>query len=726
MSPEQVRGEKLDARTDLFSFGLVLYEMATGQRAFTGDTAPVLHEAILHQSPVPPRQVNPGLPSGLERIVGKALEKDRQLRYQHAREIRDDLKRMASKTPRRARRDSLKAIPRNPWLIVSSGVLVLLLVVGGFLWLKRLEPPLPPPLSQRQLTTNSSENPVSTGAISPDGRYLAYADLLGIHVKLIATGEAHTVPQPESLKGIQVNWGIINGWVPDGTHLIANAIIPGKEPSVWIIPVIGGAPHKIRDDAYAGAISRDGSWVAFIANPGEIGYREMWMMRPDGTDAHKLFEGDANSGFQGAEWSPDSQRLSFEWGQRTGGKIDWNMVSRDLKGGPAVIAIPGGIEDWSWSPDGRMIYSLSESNSAGESCNFWAVEIDNRTGRPTGPAKPLTNWAGFCMDNPSATLDGKRLSFRRWSPQGSVYIADLEDHGTRVTPPKRLTLNEGRNYPASWTIDNKAVIFGSYRDGRWRIYKQALNGDSAEAIETGADEDVAGPRLSPDGKWIFYIALPRADSPSQPLTPSPVHRLMGVPISGGSPRFVMTADIYGEPHCSRLPATICAIAEQTADRRQLIFTAFDVNGRIRELLRFNTESKSYFDYVWDLSPDGTRIAILKSSESLIRILSLRDESSKDVVPKDGSALESVNWAADGKGFFASSHTKEGLVLLHLDQQGNTRVIWEQKGSIAPWNWPFPQWVVGPSAPWAVPSPDGRHLAIYEWSLSANMWMMENF
>jgi hypothetical protein len=89
-------------------------------------------------------------------------------------------------------------------------------------------------------------------------------------------------------------------------------------------------------------------------------------------------------------------------------------------------------------------------------------------------------------------------------------------------------------------------------------------------------------------------------------------------------------------------------------------------------------------------------------------------------------LESVNWAADGHSIFSSSHTTEGVVLLRLDLQGNAHVVWEHKGSIAPYNWPFPQLPGGRAAPFGIPSPDRRYLAIYEWSLTANMWMMENF
>jgi eukaryotic-like serine/threonine-protein kinase len=125
------------------------------------------------------------------------------------------------------------------------------------------------------------------------------------------------------------------------------------------------------------------------------------------------------------------------------------------------------------------------------------------------------------------------------------------------------------------------------------------------------------------------------------------------------------------------------------------------------------------------SPDGTRIAVLKYSAGKIRVFSLDGVVQKEISVKGWKSLESVHWVADGKGFFVSGAGDGGSALLHLDLRGNAHVLWKQKGSIAPWNVPLAhRW--GPSAPWAIPSPDGRHLAIYDWSLSGNIWMVENF
>jgi eukaryotic-like serine/threonine-protein kinase len=721
MSPEQVRREKLDTRTDLFSFGLVLYEMATMHQAFSGTTAAILYDSILSRVPIPARELNPQLPPQLgEDIINKALQKDRQLRYQTASEIGADLNSVAlglHQTGSRAKwHDTLARV---------SAVAATLLIAAAILWFTKtrshsLNGPLD--LKQRQLTRNSSEDAVSSGSISPDGTYLAYADLKGIHTKLIETGETRTISQPDSLRGIQVNWGVVSNWASDGSRFIANANVSGKPPSIWAVPAMGGAPRKLRDDAYAWAVSRDGLWVAFTANLTGSLYREMWRMRLDGEQAAKLFEADSKSGLYGAEWSPDGNRVSYFAAHQAAGNSEIDIESRDLHGGPAVVAGPGNVADWTWSPDGRIIYILAEASPLDGSCNFWERYIDSQTGKPEGVPRRLTNWAGFCMEDPSVTANAKRLVFRKLSPQSTVYVADIQPSGARLGPARRLTMTEGQNYPFAWTADSKAVVFESYRDGRWSIFKQLLDDDTAEPIVTGIqDEGAAFATVSSSGTLLLYMARSTHDGPST----SRLDKLMRVPIGGGgSPELVLTARVYGKPACARPPANLCAIAERTPDGKQLVFTAFDPEkGRLGELARFDSGPATGTQYLWDLSPDGTRIAVLKYSQGVIDILPLNGGVFQKIEVKGWSSLLSLNWDSTGKGILASSQTKTGSVLLRICLTGEAHALWEQKGSIAPWNRPFPDF---PSAPWAVPSPDGGRLAIYSWNMSSNMWMIENF
>jgi serine/threonine protein kinase len=207
MSPEQARGEKLDARTDLFSFGAVFYEMVTGRMAFPGNTAAIVHDAVLNRAPVPVLRLNPGLPPKFEEIVVKALEKDRKLRYQNASDVRADLQRLNrdmeltelrisdTSNPSRA---VMTGVSTKPVAVIAT-VAMLAIVAGFGLW--RLYGPAhtaPQTLVQRSITANPPENPVYAAAISPDAKYLAYADFTGVFVRLLETGETHSLPLPQS------------------------------------------------------------------------------------------------------------------------------------------------------------------------------------------------------------------------------------------------------------------------------------------------------------------------------------------------------------------------------------------------------------------------------------------------------------------------------------------------------------------------------------------------
>jgi eukaryotic-like serine/threonine-protein kinase len=212
MSPEQARGEELDARTDLFSFGAVLYEMATGRQPFIGNTSAIIFDAILNKPPTAPVRINPELPAGLEAVINKCLEKERNLRYQTASDLRADLQRLkrdtqSAKIAAVSGTSSVAAAPLVPvksrkWpLFAGVGALlaVIALLAAGYFagWFGSAQPYSQAQLKPQKLTANSSDDPVSVTSISPDGKYLLFADLEGLHLRLMATGETQSLPIPD-------------------------------------------------------------------------------------------------------------------------------------------------------------------------------------------------------------------------------------------------------------------------------------------------------------------------------------------------------------------------------------------------------------------------------------------------------------------------------------------------------------------------------------------------
>ncbi len=705
MSPEQVRGEKLDARTDLFSFGLVLYEMATGQQPFTGDTAVALHDAILKHFPVPARQLNPALPPKLEAIISRALEKDRGARYQTASEMCADLEIL---------KREIEPKHRSRWRAMAVAAFVVVAIASTAFWFAKRQlqsPAALPQIKLRQLTSNSSENGVTGGAISPDGRYVAYTDRVGMHLKLVETGETRSIPQPDEVKSNWVSWDIA-AWFPDGTRFLANAYRQrGDSPnrnsrgaSIWMVSLLGGPPHKLRDEAVAYSVSPDGSLISFGTNPGRRDEREIWLMQPDGDQARKMFDTDASSEIGGLQWSQDGQRVIYARWDVPHDKLAF--VSRDLKGGPITTILPPfdpkEVQDSFWMPEGRLIYDSGEPGPMYH-CSLWQIRMDPRLTEFIGKPQRITTFAGFCAAVLNATLDSKRLAFMEWRPNTNIYVADLQAGGGRITTPTRFTMEQSWNEPFGWTADSKTVLFYSNRSDVAVLFKQPLDQDTAEPIVTSkASENLDSTGcLSPEGHWVFYWVGSKDGAPG---------KLMRVPVTGGSPQLVLTANYSGGPRCARSPATLCAIAERSSDRTQIAFSAFDpVSGRGRKLAEWKTDATA--DYYWDLSPDGTRIAVLKSREGRIHILWLNGQAPQEVTVKGWTTLTTAVWTAEGNGLFVSGFTERGVVLLHTDLQGKARLLWENKGGLDTYG---------------VPSPDGRHLAMRAWNVDSNLWMMENF
>jgi Tol biopolymer transport system component len=304
----------------------------------------------------------------------------------------------------------------------------------------------------------------------------------------------------------------------------------------------------------------------------------------------------------------------------------------------------------------------------------------------------------------SATANGKRLAFLESVSQASVYVADLEANEVRIVNSRHFTLDENFDYPQDWTADGKAILFTSSRAGQFGIYKQALDEDTPELIVCGA-VDLHNARASPDGKWVIAFRS------RKPGDSTESEQLVQVPIAGGLPKLLFPARPGSMISCARAPWNLCAVAEPTEDQKQLIVTAFDpVRGRGAEFLRFDLDPRED-RWVFDLSNDGTHIAVIAGPKGPIHILSMRGEAPRVIQAKGLNTMQALSWAADGKGLYVANGVHEESVLLYVDLEGNARALWQNYGG-------------NPAI--GLPSPDGRHLAILGATTKSNIWMMQNF
>jgi len=740
MSPEQARAEELDPRTDLFSFGAVLYEMSTGSLPFQGESTALIFKAILDAAPAPPASLNPNMPAELQRIIVKALEKDRDLRYQHASELRADLRQLkrdtesgrvsaigpgitgqtgSSDTQKFQSSDATAtSARRRTWIALGTAVLLLagvaarLLTTGHALASKSA-------MTQRQLTTNSLGHGVKGAAISPDGKYLAYSDDAGLNIKLVKTGEMRTLPLPAEVESAHATW-MPAAWSPDGTQLFTNLEVAGKPPSIWILSLIGDAPRKFRDDAFAQSISPDGAKLAFTAGRTGVGARQgvytlgdqtVWLVGTNGEDPRMVAQGDQTTGYTHVAWSPDGSRIAYL-------KLDMgfdadkcSIENRDLQGGQPVVVVTGAnlcqnAQGFWWTPDGRLVFSRAEPSPNENDSNLWEVKLDPRTGEPAEKPVRITNWAGFSFASPTVTSDGKRLTFLKLNYQSNVYIAELATGGAKLTTPRRLTFEEQSSWPTAWTSNSKAVLMWSNRNGSVQTFMQSIDQQTAKVVVAG-QEDAWIPRTTPDGKSIVYVnaSLKEVANGRSP-------RIMRITPGETTPQMLVEVPRLGNVACSRPPSSPCFFAQNSEDEKKTTFSALDpASGKNHKVLTVDRRPGSLYN--WMPSPDGSRLILAEFNplEGRLRLLSLDGAPARDIVVKGWAGFNSVDWAADGKSLFVSSQSPSGTTLLHVDLEGHAAILWDQPGG---WR------------TYAIASPNGHELAIAGMTSSSNVWMIENF
>ena len=721
MSPEQIRAEKLDARTDLFSLGAVLYQMATGRQAFDGGTRALIFSQILAEAPEPALQLNPGLPPELGEIISKALEKDSGLRYQTAADLRADLKKLKhdSNSERRA------AVRRRRRPLTVAVAAFVLAALAGIAWFLERHRRALTDVSQLQITANPAEDWVTGAAISPDGKYLAYHDQTGLYLRSTESGVTHAIHLPAGFHDRL--WSL--EWFPDGGKVLAVAA-RSEGPDLWVIPVTGDAtPHLLYQHAAVPAISPDGQSIAFVDVNFDTGRFSMVLLGRISGEAPRTLATAESHSLISPVWSPDGHWIAYARFWKTAQGSDSSAIEvRPSGGGTArTLVTESSLPNSSspcfissipapclrWSPDWRLVFSARQAEGATsgqERYSLWEVPVEPRTGAAADQPKPLTQWSNRGPAGLTMTADGKRLSFLNTYSWEDVYLGELASDGSGMKTPRRFTLDNRGSDSSGWTQGSKGVIFESSRNGRSEIFRQSVNEKMPETIVQGPGDE-RDAVLTPDASWMLYVESIRAggDASSSP------ERLMRRPATGGSPERVLEqpAGMLWEYRCPVTPGCPCVLSQQ--EGKDFVFYSLDpFRGKGERLGRIEAARSGLTG--WNVSPDGSRLAVVRGEDRYngrIEVLVLSNHEWHGApVESAWGHLESIAWASDGKGFFVTSWLPDSFNLLHVTLSGKVKPLLRNGRG---------QWMQNP-----LPSPDGRYLAFNAETWDSNVWMLENF
>jgi len=557
MSPEQAEGKQVDARSDIFSFGSVLYEMLTGQRAFPGETRLSVLSAILRDEPEPVSQVLEGIPRDAEKLIARCLRKEPGRRYQHM----DDIKIALEELKEESESEVLAPVaappsgPLWPWVGAAS-LLILALVVGGVLVWQRLEPPEaePPGPPPRTVPFTSFPGSERDPALSLDGKQVAFVwdgeagGNFDIYVKLVEGGT------PLRLTTNPAN-DLNPAWSPDGSRIAFLRETAGGH-GIFVIPALGGPERKLGQSAAGAGVARsyglwssglswspDGRFLAILDKSSAQDPNSIFLLSTETGEKRKLTSLSAQHLGDGyPAFSPDGQTLAFTraptleindiyvlpvsgsgtsagepkrltfdgrmiWGlawtpdgrdivfssNRAGSQSLWKIAASE--GAPERLAVGGenAFLPSISSQGGRLAYTQSAADT-----NIWRTPGPSAKGSGGSPTKMIASTQGD--SEPQFSPDGKRIVFSsRRSGYYEFWVCDSDGLN-----PVQVTFFRGPSVGTPrWSHDGQQIVFDSTKEGQRDIYVVRAEGGSPRRLTTEPSNDVR-PSWSRDGRWIYF------------------------------------------------------------------------------------------------------------------------------------------------------------------------------------------------------------------------------
>ena len=542
MAPEQVRGEKVDHRADLFALGCVLYELLAGKRAFHGESAIDTLHAILRSEPQPLAELGHEVPPAVARVVDSCLAKSAAQRFQSARDLALALDAVGAvsgvATSAAARAAISGSVPRRGFRgLVFAAVATVALAAGFAIGVFSTRSESPPPMRMRTLTSSGHD---FAPAASPDGKTLAFAsDRDGrsrIWIRQIASGGEAPVTEGTDFAP---------RFFPDGQSILFSRG-DGERRSLYRSALVGGQPRKLIDDADAGDVSPDGGRIAFLRLDSSRGER-IWTVgvaRADGGEAREVLRGGVGDTLFHPRFSPDGETIAVLRGGQAGSPGELRLVALDgtlRKAIPALL--PNSVLSAPlWSADGRaLLYVQGDSGLGGVlSTESRLVRHEIASGRAAHlawmPARPTTlafaadgrlvfdadlprdnlrkiplgvgasregeKWLtrGFGIDRqPIVSPDGERVIF---SSRRSGNL-DLWSLSLATGAAQPLTDDPGEDWDPALTADGKQLIWSSNRSGTYEVWIAEADGTHPRRITS--DGDAENPTPTPDG-WIVYAS----------------------------------------------------------------------------------------------------------------------------------------------------------------------------------------------------------------------------